>query len=288
MWMTDIGSVLFRPSQNGTATSQTATTNSSGLISWFGSAYRGYVGSFRFRIQYNPTTNMVGVVTIAPYDNLAHDRVRQGVVQVRYDVPEAATTGLSTSFNQYRGAPQECFSAAFSPDVWDRYPSPSDPQRTVLGPNLASLAASFSRPKGPAITSSETFFIQQDNGTRVTTGMPFTYSDLGANYLNIEVPYVTPFNFLFTILGGGSVREDLPRQFVSVGSLFVIPPQPRRALISALDPVLTTQLSVPVMANGSFKIWVSCADEFRFGVYLGPPIVSLLTTNVGFDSYLVA
>jgi len=107
-----------------------------------------------------------------------------------------------------------------------------------------------------------------------------TWADPAANYLNVEIPYYSRYKFLVqvhsTSLEGGPISTD-----VSVmAELTVIVPKVQTIQYSTVGPV-----NIGIQ-SGTTNIWISAGDEFRLGIYLGPPFLRLFLQNYGSDTYL--
>jgi len=114
----------------------------------------------------------------------------------------------------------------------------------------------------------------------VSTGMAVTTSDPGANYCLIQVPCHTPYQFLTPALTRAENVEG--GNYHSQGTLIILPPRLNVGNNAATSTGASTRFVYP---NGRIKIWMAAADEFRMGIYLGPPPLELATNTIGMDTY---
>jgi len=226
MFMVDIGRILFNePADNtGAATTQYTYNGESGMIRWFGSGYRGYRGSVRFRVQYNPTLQ---------------------------SYPGGSNYGSDTPIGaMYVGW-----------DTFSFFTGGSD--MTSMTPGFKNLVLATTKPGlVPGVSNV------------VCPALPGTWSDPGANYVSVEVPYISLYKFLILVNNNATEGNS---NYNSVGSLIVS--------LQGAEPVANSGNAQIQVSAGRAYVWASGGDDFRFGIYMGPPLFALLPSNVGDDTY---
>jgi len=112
-------------------------------------------------------------------------------------------------------------------------------------------------------------------GNYLAVAPPITRSEPGANYVSVEVPFVSLYKFLILVADTPLEGES---SFNSPGSLLVKLPDP----VDVASPSGTRILVSP----GRAKVWASAGDELRFGIFLGPPSCWVGLSRVANDTYL--
>jgi len=107
-----------------------------------------------------------------------------------------------------------------------------------------------------------------------------TWADPAANYLNVEIPYYSRYKFLVQAHSPSNEGGPIGTDMSIMAELTVI--------VSKVQTILL-QSGVPInvgIQSGTTNIWISAGDEFRFGIFLGPPFLRLFAQNLGSDTYL--
>jgi len=168
------------------------------------------------------------------------------------------------------------FSVAFYPENLGQNVQDSNvafQQAYVGSENTPSLLGYYDqRPFSPANTYGPV------TESLLSISPPFTFSDQAANYISVEVPFVSYYKFLMIPQQGETLLQQ--NDYCSLGNIAITPPVPQRA--SSLPS--SVEVITAVNQRGSFEIWGSCSDEFAFGLYLGPPILNIIGP-FGRDTY---
>lgn len=242
--------------------------HSAGLISWFGSMYRGFTGGFRLRVQYNPNVNNEWVTAVT--------QTTSSSTTPGYGVQIPLSSTVVVPPTGYISTESSRFSVAFYPENLGQNVQDSNvafQQAYVGSENTPSLLGYYDqRPFSPVNTYGPV------SESLLNISPPFTFSDQAANYISVEVPFVSYYKFLMIPQQGEALLQQ--NDYCSLGNIAITPPVPQRA---SLTPGNVEVINA-VNQRGSFEIWGSCSDEFAFGLYLGPPILNIIGP-FGRDTY---
>lgn len=207
----DIGALLF--GNNNDAANSPFYNQQPGVISYYGSAFRGVRGTVRLRFQMEMESGF--------------------------------------NANDPGAQPNSSFSVAYSPEPYNgQIGNPTTPQMQVFQKYMRQYNIPTDSPTLDGATS-----------------LAFTTSDSNANYLNVEIPYEQLQKF--AMIFHGSQENTYDRSiYSSLGSLYIRSEVP-------LNDIYTYKLN----------IWVSAGDDFRFGLYQGPPPVKAANPTIGTDVY---
>jgi len=207
------------------------------LFTYYGSAYRGWRGPMRFRVQYVPNA----IKTL-----------------IALGRPEPFSDGFSDGFM-----------LGFTTDAFDR--SLGTERRNTRPIELDQL-----------VTAERYQDATNDNGARTNIysqcGGPFLWSDPGANVLDVEVPFYASEKFKLVCTGSVNDFSQWADECMS-GCVVAVPGAPYNWKVNDggtvdIDP-----------AVGRMRTWMACGDDFRLGLFLGPPAMTLLQQNIGQDTY---
>lgn len=114
-----------------------------------------------------------------------------------------------------------------------------------------------------------------------TTGIPYTVSTgVGNTSLLVEVPYASQYQFLLTPLDAIHEADLETTDLGSQGALYV-----HAMYAQNTDPTNSQAEASFLSFYHQEQIYVGAGDEFRLGIFLGPPYVRVASNSVFPDTY---
>jgi len=175
----------------------------------------------------------------------------RGTIRMKIRLEPDSATSTDTPMTQPIG-----FTVAYSPDP---YPS-----------NVVTAGSSPQTYLSIALFGKQYQSLPSPYPTLGQSAIAFTASDASANHVTIEIPYEHIYKFAMIYHGNTEPRYDRT-SFSSLGKVMVITPN-----IGSL-----------IGRSAEMTFWISAGDDFRLGLYQGPPLTSSNTTNVGNDLYQI-
>jgi len=230
------------------------------LFGWFYPVYRASRGTYRIRARFDPSTHP----SVQPI-------TASGTEFVNLQQTAASSTSIPLAIG-------------FTTRAID---SVGDGMNTV--PALQGLANVWSNVLDFADTLTSRVYPLGVDAGNVTilntgparflqTGMPLTVADEHANYVDIEVPFISQYKYVMNTLS--PANEHFGSEAYNSGSIGVRRPGLQNMMTSS-GSLGGGQLSW--YQQGRVEIWGAIGDEFRFGIVVGVPPVTWFSTNQGYD-----
>lgn len=230
------------------------------LFGWFYPMYRASRGTYRLRLRYDPGTS---AATYA----ITSDGTPVAITQTAAVSSTPLSIGFSTQSSDAVGQGMNASASRGLSNVWS---------------NTLDFAQTMTTRVNPVGVPGGTIDITSTGPSRfLQLAIPLAVGDAHANYVDIEVPYISQYKYIMNSLSVG--LEAFDREMYNTGSIGFRNPGLCSVMVPGPGP--TDPPRRAFYGQGRTELWGAIGDEFRFGILLGIPPVTWFSTNQGVDSW---